>query len=396
MQSSQPTLNFDNTEIAFRYKSDKEVRQTARLYGLMNKAWLIKAGSKIAIPAVRLGLPFAARLIKGTIFKQFVGGTNLKNCRHTIDKLDQYQVKTILDYGVEAKNNEKDFDRTLEENMKALRFAAQKSAIPVVGTKVTGLARFSLLEKIHKGESLTAAEREEYDRVWRRMDQLCAVAAAHHTGIFFDAEESWIQKPLDDLVTAMMEKYNKGKVVVANTYQLYLKSRLPALKEAFKIAQEKGYLLGAKLVRGAYMDKERERAAAMGYPDPIHQNKEETDRAYDEAIRFCLSNHDNILLCNASHNQSSCQLMARLIDEKGLPRDHPSFIFSQLYGMSDHLTFNLAASGYNASKYVPYGAVKEVIPYLLRRAQENASVTGDMSREYQIISKEVRRRSEKK
>lgn len=392
MKSNQTTLNFENTEVAFRYKTDKEVKDTARLYGLMNKGWLIKLGGWMTIPAIKLGFPPVTRLVRNTIFKQFVGGTDLVSTEHTITKLEQNQVLTILDYGVEAKNSEKDFDQTLQENIKALQFASQKKAVPVVGNKVTGLARFSLLEKIHRGETLNDAEKAEYERVYHRMDKLCNEAAANHTGIFFDAEESWIQKPLDDLVTAMMEKYNREEVVVANTFQLYLKSRLPALKEAHRLALEKGYKLGAKLVRGAYMDKERNRAQSMGYEDPVHPNKKATDDAFNEAIRFCLEHPDEILLCNASHNQESCQLMADLIDSKKLDRNHPHLLFSQLFGMSDHLTFNLAKAGYNAAKYVPYGAVQDVIPYLLRRAQENAAVTGDMSREFQIIKKEVNRR----
>jgi proline dehydrogenase len=392
MDTPRTKLDFSNTEVAFRYKTDKELKKTAWMYGLMNKAWLVNLGAKLAIPSIKMGIPFADTLVKNTIFEQFVGGTTLLDSLPTIEKLAGHNVQTILDYGVERKSKEEDLNKTMNENIRGLEFAGKNASVPVVGTKITGLARFDLLEKIHRGDTLTKEEEEEYQRVLKRMDSLCHVAAKNNVGIYFDAEESWIQKPLDELVDTMMERYNKEKIIVANTFQLYLKDRLGEMIKSHEKALEKGYKFGAKLVRGAYMDKERLRAQEKGYEDPIQPNKEASDKAYDDAIRYCLKHYETILLCNATHNQRSCELMAELIDQKGLPRDHPHFLFSQLYGMSDHLTFNLAEGGFNAAKYVPYGRVKDVIPYLLRRAQENSSVTGDMTREHEILKKEVERR----
>jgi proline dehydrogenase len=392
MDTPRTKLDFSNTEVAFRYKTDKELKKTAWMYSLMNKAWLVNMGSKLAIPTIKMGFPFAETLVKNTIFEQFVGGTTLLNSLPAIERLAQYNVQTILDYGVERKSDEEDLNKTMTENIRGLEFAGKNASVPVVGTKITGLARFALLEKIHRGDSLTKEEEEEYQRVIKRMDSLCHVAAENNVGIYFDAEESWIQKPLDDLVDTMMERYNKEKIVVANTFQLYLKDRLGEMIKSHEKALEKGYKLGAKLVRGAYMEKERLQAQEMGYDDPIQPDKAASDKAYDDAIRYCLKHYETILLCNATHNQQSCELMAELIDQKGLPRNHPHFVFSQLYGMSDHLTFNLAEGGFNSAKYVPYGRVKDVIPYLLRRAQENSSVTGDMTREHEILKKEVDRR----
>jgi proline dehydrogenase len=302
---------------------------------------------------------------------------------------------TVLDYGAEGKAREEDFDRTLEENLRAIRYASTNEGVPVISSKVTALASDEILEKFQSGKPLTESEIEAYNRVQTRIDRLCNAAFENGVAVFIDAEETWMQDTIDQLVKIMMERYNKKKAVVYHTYQMYRKDKLKSLLADHLEAQQKGYILGAKLVRGAYMEKERERARSMGYPSPIQDTKEDTDRDYDEGIRYCVDHYEQIALCNASHNAESNLLQAELIAAKGLPRSHAHLNFCQLMGMSDHITFNLAKAGYNVAKYVPYGPVKEVLPYLIRRARENTAVTGEMSRELGLIVSEMKRRGMK-
>jgi proline dehydrogenase len=385
-------LNFSNTEIAFANKSDKELKKMAWLFSMMNKAWLVDAMSPLGLMAVRWRLPFVKPIIKATIFEQFVGGTTLLESQKAINRLYENNTLSILDYGAEAKETERDFNITMNEIIRAIEFAFTHEAVPVVSVKITGLARFGLLESIQKGDPFTKETRTEYRNVLKRLDAICHIAHEKNVGVFLDAEETWIQDAIDHLVYLMMKHYNKKKVIIYNTFQLYRHDRLGFLMDSHKRAKEEGYLLGAKLVRGAYMDKERDRAEAMGYSSPIHPNKQATDDAFNMALRYCLQHYTEIGICNASHNQESCLLFATLIHEQKLPKNHPHLNFCQLYGMSDHLTFNLANAGFNVAKYVVYGQIEEVVPYLIRRAKENAAVTGDMSREYELVMKEVRRR----
>ncbi|MEL6866439.1 MAG: proline dehydrogenase family protein [Bacteroidota bacterium] len=390
--STGPVVDFSNTEIAFHNKTDIELRKAALIFGLMNKAWLVDAGSKMGLLALRMRLPFVQSIIKSTIFEQFVGGTTLLECQGTIDKLSESNSLTILDYGAEAKVTKADFNNTMNETIRAIEFAAINDSVPVVSTKISGLASFALLESIQEGVSFNRKTRAEYKNVLKRLDSICYVASEKRVGVFFDAEESWIQDTIDHMVEIMMKRYNRERVIVYNTFQLYRHDRLQFLMDAYSKAKEQGYLLGAKLVRGAYMEKERERASNRGYASPIQESKAATDDAYNMAVRFCVDHYEEIASCNATHNMDSCLLQAELIAKKKIPRDHPHLNFCQLYGMSDQITFNLASAGYNVAKYVPYGQVQEVIPYLIRRAQENSAVTGDMSREYKLIRKEMKRR----
>lgn len=386
-------INFSNTEIAFKNKSDQELKKAYQLFKMMNKSWFVNLGSKLGTLAVKWNLPFSKVIVKNTIFEQFCGGTTLLNSQPTIDKLAQYNVVSLLDYGAEGKTTEEAYNRTMNENIKALEFASTNSSIPVVTTKITGLARFELLEKISAGASLSAEEEQEYSHVLKRIDAICASASKNNTSIFIDAEETWIQDAIDSITNLMMSRYNKGKVSVFNTFQMYRHDRLAFLKKSYEEANKQGYLLGAKLVRGAYMEKERARAEEMGYDSPINPTKQATDEQFNQGVRFCVDHYETIALCNATHNLESSALLASLIQDKNLPKDHPHLNFCQLYGMSDNLTFNLAAEGFNVGKYVVYGQVEEVVPYLVRRAQENSSVTGDMSRELELYSKEIKRRS---
>lgn len=387
------TIDFANTEIAFAHLTDKELKKSAWLFSMMNKPWLVKYGSKLALWAVENGLPFAESIVKSTIFPQFVGGSTLLDSQPSIERLAKYNTLTILDYGAEAKETELDFNHTMNENIRALDFAARSvTTVPVVSSKITGLARFGLLERIQSAQSLTREELIEYRNVLKRIDAICYHASKKNVAVFFDAEESWIQDSIDHLVWLMMRRYNKKQVVVYNTFQLYRKDRLQFLIESFDRAREAGFKLGAKLVRGAYMEKETQRAAEMGYDNPINPDKHATDDMYNTALRFCLDHIDQMAVCNASHNAESAMLQVEIMEKKGIPHNHSNALCSQLYGMSDNLTFNLANAGFRVAKYLPYGQVKEVIPYLIRRAQENTSVTGDAGRELQLIQTEVKRR----
>jgi proline dehydrogenase len=387
------TIDFTNTEIAFAHLSNQELKRTAWLFSMMNKPWLVKYGSSLALWSVENGLPLAETVVKNTVFKQFVGGTTLLDSQPSIERLARHHTLTILDYGAEAKETELDFNHTMNENIRAIDFAARSvTSVPVISTKITGLARFGLLERMQSAEALSRDEVVEYRNALKRVDAICYHASNKGVAVFFDAEESWIQDSIDHLVWLMMRRYNKKQVVVYNTFQCYRKDRLQFLTESFDRAQEAGFKLGAKLVRGAYMLKEGIRAQEMGYENPINPDKNATDDLYNTALRFCLDHLDQLAVCNASHNAESALLQVQIMEKKGIPRDHPNTLFSQLYGMSDNLTFNLANAGFRVAKYLPYGQVKEVIPYLIRRAQENTSVTGDAGREFLLIQQEVKRR----
>jgi len=386
-------IDFSNTEIAFAHLSDNELKKTAWLFNMMNKPWIVKYGSALALWAVENGLPLADWAVRKTVFSQFVGGTTLLDSQPSIEKLAKYNTLTILDYGAEAKETELDFNHTMNENIRAIDFASRSvTSIPVISTKVTGLIRFGLLERIQSAETLSREELAEYRNALKRLDAICYHASKKNVAVFIDAEETWIQDAIDHLVWLMMRRYNKKEVVVYNTFQFYRHDRLSFLTESYDRARKEGFMLGAKLVRGAYMEKERLRAQEMNYPDPINVDKASTDDFYNTALRFCIDHLDTMAVCNASHNAQSNQLQVELMDKKGIPHDHPHTLFSQLYGMSDNLTFNLAKAGFRVAKYLPYGQVKEVIPYLIRRAQENTSVTGDAGRELVLVRQEVKRR----
>ena len=388
----EPAIDFSNTKIAFAGKNDEELKETQWLFKMMNNRHLVNIGSKLAMLGTKIPLPFFESTVKSTIFKQFCGGTTLLESLPAIEHLHELDVDSVLDYGAEAKESEEDFNRTMNENLRAIDFAATQPSVPVISTKITGLARFALLEKISSNETLTTEERGEFKNVLKRIDAICHHANEVGMSVFIDAEETWIQPAIDLLANRMMKRYNKGKVAVFNTFQMYRTDRLAYIAESFDLAKEQGYLLGAKLVRGAYLEKERNRAEEMGYPSPIQPNKAATDHDYNLGIQFCIENYEQIAVCNASHNAESNLRMAALISKKNLPKNHLHLQFCQLLGMSDNITFNLAKAGYNVAKYMVYGQVKEVIPYLIRRTQENTSMTGDLSRELTLVMKEVKRR----
>ncbi len=384
-------VDFSNVEIAFSGMSDADLRQAARLFKMMNKRWLVSTGSQLGLMAFKMRLPVNA-IVEKTIFKHFCGGKTLLECQPTVDHLSEQNVLTILDYGAEGKKTEEAFNSTMRETMRAIRFANENNSVPVISTKITGLGRFEILEKVQKGIELTGAEKEEYIALFKRLNSICHVAHEHKVGLFIDAEESWIQDTIDYLARTMMERYNKKQAIVYNTFQLYRHDRLDFLKNSYEIARRKGYILGAKLVRGAYMEKENARAEEMAYASPIQRDKAATDKDYNEAIRFCIDRYEEIAFCNASHNEASAWYMLELIERNNLDKGHSHLNFCQLLGMSDHLSFNMAKAGYCVAKYVPYGPVRDVVPYLIRRARENSAVTGDMSRELGFIMQEIKRR----
>ncbi len=408
MNPADPSISFDNTEFAFEYKTDKQLRKARFLFNMMAKPWIVKLGTRLAPWAIRVGLPVKG-IIRRTIFQQFVGGETLEETAMVARKLGEYKVQVILDYGVEGGHDgEKGFEQSTEEFIRVINYAATQPNIPFMSIKVTGLARFGLLEKmdtlmhaaegtlmkrfLQSIEQLPADEKEEWHRVRYRMMRICETAVEKKVGVFIDAEETWIQDPVDALTILMMDTFNKTRCVVYNTLQHYRHDRLDFLKASYEAALERNFILGAKLVRGAYMEKERKRAADMGYPSPIQPDKESSDRDYNEGVKFCIDHIDRVALVVASHNEYSNLYAAELMLKKGLPLDHPHIHWSQLYGMSDNITFNLAHAGASVSKYLPFGPIKDVIPYLMRRAQENTSVGGQTGRELGLISRELQRR----
>ncbi len=384
--------NFEDTEIAFANTSNAKLRKSYYIFQFFQHNMLVDLGGRLAKWGLKWGLPVGL-FAKPTIFGQFVGGVTLKETERTVNRLSMSGVFGILDYAIEGKTTERAFDDTLAHKLETLEYIKHNNNVKMISVKVTGMGKFSVLERVHRGDVLLMSEQKEYDRLKERLHKLCAAAEEASTGILFDAEETWIQKPLDDLLEEMMTHYNKEKAIVYNTYQLYATSRLGKLKEDYEKAQKEGYILGAKLVRGAYMEKERDRAEEMNYPSPIHKDKDAVDKDYNEALDYCLDRFGNgIAFCAATHNEYSCKYMADEIEKRGLPKDHKYMFFAQLYGMGDHITFNLARAGYTTAKLIPYGPVKEVIPYLVRRAQENSSVEGQTGRELAILTTEMKRR----
>lgn len=394
-------ISLENTQNAFAYKSTGDLKKARFLFSVIQSPLIASLATKLTPILMKYGFPING-ILRSTVFNQFVGGETLEESARVSKQLGAYGVQVILDYGVEAKEGEENFDNVTEQIINAIEFAATQTNIPFVSVKITGVASMILLEKLNEAPRLRSgihdseSENAEWNRVKERMYAICEAASEKGIGVLIDAEETWIQDPIDRLAVELMTVFNKEKVVVYNTYQLYRNDRFHFLQLSHKLAQEGKFILGAKLVRGAYMEKERERAALKGYASPIHVTKEETDKDYDAAAAYCLKNSDSIALILASHNEQSNLLIAKEMDLKGMVPNHPHVHFSQLYGMSDHITFNMSIAGYSVSKYLPFGPLKDVIPYLMRRAEENTSVNGQTSRELTLIRKELARRKSKK
>lgn len=398
-------LSFDDTKTAFAYKSSRELKNARFLFSSMSSPLLVNLGLKLTPVLLKYHIPVKG-LIRKYLFNQFVGGETLQETDKVADNLAKYGVTIILDYGVEGKEGEENYDQATQVFVDVVRYAGPRANVPFMSIKMTGIARFELLEKIHnsavyadvvRGElnlsALSPAEKAEWRRVIERLDKICAEAAATNVGVLVDAEHSWIQHPVDALVTQMMEKYNRQNVVLYNTAQLYRSDRLQFIRDNNEWAMQRGYKTGMKLVRGAYMEAERERAREMGYPSPINPTKEATDDMYNAALDYCIDPQNQMYIIIGSHNEYSNLLGAELLEQYNLPRNAPQVYFSQLYGMSDQITFNLAKAGCNASKYLPFGPMNDVIPYLMRRAEENSSVNTQSNRELTLIRQEIHRRS---
>lgn len=388
-----PEISFENTEIAFSAKSNTDLEKAYWLFKMMSSPSMVKVGKYASQLAATFFMPISW-IIKPTIYQQFCGGESLNDCNATVNLLAKYGIKSILDYSVEGKQSETIFDATEKEIIKTIYKAAEnKVNIPFAVFKVTGIARFYLLKKVSSGNSLNEAEQKELEKVKRRIKNICQAAYDNHIPVMIDAEESWIQNTLDGMVTEMMQCYNKQWACVYNTLQMYRWDRLAFLKQAYSDAEKNNYILAIKFVRGAYMEKERLRAKRKGYPSPIHENKLGTDKDFDLALNFCVANINKIAIFAGTHNERSSLYFTELLKQYNINKNSSHAWFSQLYGMSDHISYNLAKAGYNVVKYVPYGPVSEVLPYLIRRAEENTSIAGQTGRELSLILKEKARRN---
>lgn len=391
LMPSKPNISFDNLEVAFASKSNADLRKMYLIFATINNNVAVSLGTKLANWSFALGLPIKG-IMKKTMFGHFCGGEDIRDCQHAVDELAKFHIRTILDYSVEGKGNEESFDATKNEILKTIERSAGDGNMPFAVFKVTGLGDYGIMTKVQDGETLDEKESVAFQRLNMRVDELCKAAFEANTKILIDAEESWFQDVIDQMAYEAMGKYNQKSVIVYNTYQMYRHDSLAKLKKDCNDALEKGYLLGAKLVRGAYMEKERDRAEEKGYPSPIQPNKEASDIDYDAALVYCVENHKSIGLVSGSHNDKSNILLTELMSKYGIDPSDEGIYFAQLYGMSDNISFNLAKAGFNVVKYVPYGPVEKVMPYLSRRAEENTSVAGQSSREFDLVKKEMARR----
>ncbi len=389
--TEQAPVHFDDTEVAFSYKSDWDLRKANLIFTIVNHPSVSQVATALAKKALDWGLPVKG-LIRSTVFQHFCGGETVEESEKTVDLLSKFHVGTILDYSVEGAHTEAGFDTTTDEILHTFEEAKKNKSVPFCVFKTTGIASAELLTKLQAQQTLTATEVAAWQRVQERVDRICAKAQAYQVPVLIDAEETWLQDPIDGLVRQMMKKYNHERAIVFTTLQMYRADALARLRNDFHYAAMDNYFYGVKMVRGAYMEKERERAAALGYPSPIHPTKEATDDCFNKGLAFCIDNKQRITVMCGSHNEYSNQFLTVLMAKHSMKASDPRVWFAQLLGMSDNISFNLAKSGFNVAKYVPYGPVASVMPYLIRRAKENTSVEGQSSRELTLIRKELRRR----
>ena len=382
---------FDNTEIAFALKSDSELERAYFLFKMISIEPLVKIGTAATNFALKAHLPVEG-LIRSTVFDHFCGGINEEDCLPVIEKMFEKGVSSVLDYSVEGKENEDEFNKALNITLKIIDFAKEKDSMPIAVFKPTGFGRLKIYEKVGNGDTLTSSEQKEWDNIVNRFETVSKAAYENDVMLLIDSEETWMQDAADGLVTKMMEKYNKEKPIVFNTLPMYRKDRLDYLKQQHVIAKGKGYYLGYKLVRGAYLEKENDRAKEKGYETPMCESKKATDDNYNGAVKYMIDNIKDMSVFIGSHNEDSSYLGMELIEKYGLKPNDNRIWFGQLYGMSDHISYNLAHRGYNVAKYVPFGPVKDVMPYLTRRAEENTSVAGQTNRELSLLKKERKRR----
>ncbi len=384
-------INFEDTATAFAHKTDKELKLSYFLFATMNHPWMVKLGTTATSYALKFRLPIKG-LVKKTLFHQFCGGESVGDSEPTMRKLAEGKVKTILDYSVEGETSEASYDSTMTEAMRISEYAAQHESIPFCVIKLSGIGSTRIMKKMQAGEKLALHEQLAHDKMIRRIEKIVSHAAKNNVKFMIDAEESWIQNVIDEISYDLMLQFNKKQPVVYNTYQLYRKDALENMKNAHEKITGLGCYFGAKVVRGAYMEKERERAEDLAYPDPIQQNKKDTDTHYHEGLKYAIIHFSKFGLCAGTHNEESCQVLVDLMNTYGIAKTDERVYFAQLLGMSDNISFKLADMGYNVAKYVPYGPVEKVLPYLFRRAEENTSIAGQSSREYLLVKKELKRR----
>ncbi len=387
---SEP-INFDDTRTAFAHKSNADLRKSHFVFSTMGKPWMVEMGTRLTNLALHINLPVKG-IIKSTLFDQFCGGESISDCGKTISELGRQGVHTILDYSVEGLKSEDGYNDVKEEALRVVDYASNEENIPFCVLKLSGLGPTDLMTKAQNDEHLNELEKSKLYYCEQRVEEIVQRAAQKGLMVMIDAEESWFQNFIDGVAYRMMEKYNQEMPIVYNTYQLYRHDVLDRLQSALIRAQQGGYHLGAKLVRGAYMEKERERAAVLNYTSPIHTAKEAVDQDYDKALRLCIQHIDKVGLCAGTHNEFSSNLLVQLMKEAGLSVEDKRVYFAQLLGMSDNISFKLSNVGYNVAKYVPYGPVEKVLPYLFRRAEENTSIAGQSGREFTLIKKELQRR----
>ncbi len=388
---AKPRVSFEDTAVAFRYKSDSAIRKANFIFSLVNHPWISAIATSALKAALWLRLPVES-IIRKTAFDHFCGGESIGKTEAVANLLGKYGVSVILDYSVEGEKSEAGFDHVMEETIRTIVKAGTAGNIPFSVFKVSGLASAELLQKVQNKETLNEEERLAFERIRNRIDRICKKASECKIPLLVDAEETWIQDTIDSIAYEMMARYNTERAIVFNTYQLYRKDSLKNLRDSYHMAVMHNYFLGAKIVRGAYMEKERERAESKGYPSPIHDDKEATDSAFNQALAFCIDNKQRIAVMCGSHNEYSNYYLTVLMEKHSMKNGENRVWFAQLYGMSDNITFSLAQAGYKVAKYLPYGPVRSVMPYLLRRAAENTSVAGQSSRELMLIRKEISRR----
>ena len=385
---------FNNTQNAFSLKSDTELDRAYFLFKMISIQPLVRIGTALTNFALNLNLPVEG-LIRATVFDHFCGGISEDDCIPVVDKMFTKGVSSVLDYSVEGKEDEAHFDDAMHMTLKIIDFAKEKKAIPFAVFKPTGFGRFELYEKLGEGQTLNQNEQEEWQRVENRFETVCKKAYENDIALLIDGEESWMQDAADNLVEKMMQKYNQNKPIVYNTLQMYRWDRLDYLKNLHEKAKKEGFFIGMKIVRGAYMEKENNRAQEKGYPSPICESKEATDTNFDAAVDYMIQNIEKMALFAGTHNEQSSYTLMQKMDSENMAKNDPRIWFGQLYGMSDNISYNLAVQQYNVAKYLPFGPVKDVMPYLIRRAEENTSVAGQTSRELVLIKTERKRRKEK-
>ncbi|MHA8065544.1 proline dehydrogenase family protein [Aquirufa sp. ROCK2-A2] len=391
-ETNQINLSFEDTQIAFASKNNFQLTKSYWIFAIMNLNWLVKLGTFFIKLFLFLHFPIK-KLIKITIFQQFCGGESIEECNSTIKKLEESNIGTILDYSVEGEESQKSFLSTKNEILKTIEKAHKSASIPFAVFKITGIFNSELLEKFQAEQEFSPTELENFEESKTYLLEICQYSSELDVKLFIDAEESWIQNSIDELAYTMMKKFNSSKAIIYNTYQMYRVDMLDNLRLATENAQKENYFLGAKLVRGAYLEKERQRAHEEEYSEPIHKEKSATDKDFNLGLSHCLNNLPIIHFCIGTHNEESCVLLCDLMNQKSIEKNHPNIYFAQLLGMSDNISYNLASNGYNVAKYVPYGPIDAVMPYLFRRAEENSSIAGQTSREFALLQKEVTRRN---